>query len=414
MNTTLRRLLVITINVVVLIGLLALLEFGVRWIQARRLGPRAYEPASHMDRWTAWRNAPDYDRGDIRHNHQGFRRDEDVGLEKPANTVRIFFLGGSTAVGCEGLFRDLDPEWQKLYNRDLIDVYLQQKLQDRHPERRWEVINGATSEFRMHQHLMLIFARLLLYKPNMAIFLDGHNDMSGIMGNDQQVYDPYAATPHGEEFQSMVYPRSLRSLLFINAAWLRNNSVLFAGMQRRVISAVRDDEFGVALDRGQPVPVPVEFQDLQPALQKRARGNLARQVYYTEMAERLHNALAHAGVLSLFSMQPELILSGKPPTAAEAKFASHFRAISGRYATYMWENLQPLIARAMAESARRKGYTFVDLRYVYQNVREKTFTDYCHLTPKGNQLVAEQLYSAMAGDIPKLIASTAAPSGRGQ
>ena len=93
-----------------------------------------------MDRWTAWKNAPGYARPDIHHDAQGFRRDSDVSLEKPSNTVRIFFLGGSAAYGTEGQYRDLDPEWQKLYNRDLIDVYLQSLLQTRHPERHWEVI----------------------------------------------------------------------------------------------------------------------------------------------------------------------------------------------------------------------------------------------------------------------------------
>src|SRR5947208_1046180 len=102
----LRRLIVEAINLAVCDGLLFLLEFGARRIQAHRLGPMAYEPASYMDRWAAWRNAPDYDRGDIRHNHQGFRRDSDVSLQKPPNTVRIFFLGGSTAYGCEGLLPD--------------------------------------------------------------------------------------------------------------------------------------------------------------------------------------------------------------------------------------------------------------------------------------------------------------------
>src|ERR1043166_3039658 len=157
MRRSFRVSILLAVNVVILAGLFALMEFGVRAIQARRLGPKAVLPNAYMDRWTAWRNAPDWARIDIHHNAQGFRHDGDVSLNKPAGTVRIFFAGGSAAYGCEGLFKNLDPDWARLYNRDLIDVYLEKKLRERHPERQWEVVNVATNEFRMHQHLALFY-----------------------------------------------------------------------------------------------------------------------------------------------------------------------------------------------------------------------------------------------------------------
>jgi len=40
----------------------------------------------------------------IHHNSQGFRRLSDVPVEKPANTYRIFLMGGSTAYGTGSLF----------------------------------------------------------------------------------------------------------------------------------------------------------------------------------------------------------------------------------------------------------------------------------------------------------------------
>jgi lysophospholipase L1-like esterase len=406
-------LVLLTVNVVIVAGLFALMEFGVRAIQARRLGPKAVLPNAYMDRWTAWRNAPDWARIDIHHNAQGFRHDGDVSLNKPAGTVRIFFAGGSAAYGCEGLFKNLDPDWARLYNRDLIDVYLEKKLRERHPERQWEVVNVATNEFRMHQHLALFYTRLLRYRPDLVIFMDGHNDLSGIMSSKTNPYDPYAETPHGQEFASSVYPHTLRDWLYING--LRNKSALFALAQAKVMAGRQDDAFAGAPDAGQPVRSPVQLDDLTPALQQRARQSLGKASYYAQMAERLRSALAHEGVESLFSMQPELILSEKPMTPAEATFAAHYKTISGRYAIYMYEHMRPEISRQMAAAAERNGSTYVDLVDTFGQVGEKTFTDYCHLTPKGNERIAERLYQAMLPAlIPKLVAASgsAAPSAR--
>jgi len=393
MRTFLRRTLVVVVNLVIVGGLLAAMEFGVRAIQARRLGPKSMRPGSYMDRWTAWRSAPGYERVAIRHNAQGFRHDGDVSIAKPSNTVRIFFAGGSAAYGCDGLLsRSLDPDWARLVNRDLIDVYLQKRLASEHPERNWEVVNVATNEFRMHQTLAQLYSTLIRYQPDLMIFFDGHNDMSGIMGSTTNPYDPFAETPHNLEFESAVYPHTLRSWFYINAAWLRNESVLFRTIQDRI---PQGNQFSAMEDVGQPVHSPVALNTLSPALQRRAAENLAKAGYYAQEVGRLHNALAYEGVLTMFVMQPELILSQKPLAPAEKRFVDAFDRLMGPYSIYMYENLQPEIARQTTAAANLGGYDFVDTRYVFQTVSEKTFTDYCHLTPRGNELIADRIYEQM-------------------
>ena len=404
MRTLVRRALLVTINFVLAIGLLLAMEFGVRAIQSRRLGPKSGLPSSLMDRRTAWRGAPGYERVAIRQNAQGFRHDGDVSIAKAPNTVRIFFTGGSAAYGCDGLLsKDLDPDWARLDNRDLIDVYLQKRLAKEHPERNWEVVNVATNEFRMHQSLAHFYSTLVRYEPDLIIFFDGHNDMSGIMGSITNPYDPYAETPHNLEFQAAVYPHTLRSWFYINAAWLRNVSVLFRTIQDRI---PQRNQFGGAEDAGQPVHSPVAVNALFPLLQRRASQNLAKVGYYAEEVSRLHNALTHEGILAMFVMQPELILSQKPLTPAEKRFVSSYDQIMGPYNIYMYENLQPEIARQTAAAAHRDGYEFLDTRNVFDNVSEKTFTDYCHLTPRGNQLIADRIYEQMTSRLlPSLLSS---------
>jgi hypothetical protein len=208
-----------------------------------------------------------------------------------------------------------------------------------------------------------------------------------------------------------VYPHSFRSLLFINAQWLRYESELFALLQRKVVERSREEAFGAAPDAGQEVSSPVRFQDLTPALGERAAKNLAKAGYYAMAVRRLYGALSGEHVEALFTLQPELILSGKPLTPTEARFAEHYRKISGRYVTYMYEHLQPAISHDM-ETAK-EGYNFVDLNPVFDQVKGKVFTDYCHLTPRGNELIAERLYQKMTeGLMAKLISETATGPGQ--
>lgn len=404
MRTFLRRLLLVSVNLGILIGLLAAMEFGVRAIQVRRLGPKSGLPSSYVDRWTAWRSAPGYERVGLHHNAQGFRHDADVSITKPPNTVRIFFAGGSAAYGCNGLFsKSLDPDWAILTNRDLIDVYLQKRLAKEHPERNWEVVNVATNEFRMHQTLAHFYSTLVLYKPDLVIFFDGHNDISGLMGSTTNPYDPFSETPHNLEFEAMAYPHTLRSWLYLNAAWLRNESILFRTIQDRI---PQRNQFGAPEDGGQPVHSPVSLTSLSPALQHRAAENMAKAGYYAQEVGRLHNALAYEGVLTMFVMQPELILSQKPLTPTEKRFVDYYDQIMGPYNIYMYENLQPEIARQTTAAANAGGYDFLDTRYVFQQVSEKTFTDYCHLTPRGNELIAGRIYEQMTSRLlPKLLSA---------
>ena len=74
-------------------------ELIARIRQYQRFGPKSLHPLALRDQFTAYRLNPAYGRADRQHDAQGFRRDMDVSLEKPPNTVRIFITGGSTAYG---------------------------------------------------------------------------------------------------------------------------------------------------------------------------------------------------------------------------------------------------------------------------------------------------------------------------
>ena len=61
-----------------------------------------------------------YDTRGIRHNAQGFRRDEDTPREKPEGTYRIFLMGGSTGYGLHSLSRYGAREYPVIRNDEKI------------------------------------------------------------------------------------------------------------------------------------------------------------------------------------------------------------------------------------------------------------------------------------------------------
>jgi hypothetical protein len=54
--------------------------------------------------------------------------------------------------------------------------------------------------------------------------------------------------------------------------------------------------------------------------------------------------------------------------------------------------LYPLIAKQLTEDAAAERYNFLDLTPAFASADVQAFTDYCHLTPAGNQVVANTIF----------------------
>ena len=124
----------------------------------------------------------------------------------------------------------------------------------------------------------------------------------------------------------------------------------------------------------------------------RARSQIG---YYAHTARQINRILSLDGVTPLFLLQPALLLSHKPLTEREQRMYSAHRRRTGRASVYTYAQLYPLIADSMRQAATEDGFTFEDLTGVFDQTREQTFTDYCHLTPAANQMIAERIVSIM-------------------
>ena len=374
------------------------LELWVRMKESRRFGPNSLHSIALRDPFTAWRNNPAYGRVDRRINSQGFRRDDEVSLEKPPNTIRIFLTGGSVAYGWTTGWPEIDNRFDRLYGNQTISSYLERDLNAIYPRRNWEVINAAVVGYQLNLELAQTESVLLRYRPDCIIYLDGHNDLLSLLHNAGRNYDPYVSTPTRSEFELLANPGSLRSLLVFTAAWMRENSALF----RKSMDALENTENAEPEHEAGAGrwPNPIRPFDLNLAEQARFQAAEAQLGYYPHLARQIHRLLDLDGAKAIFVLQPELLLTRKRLAGPEPRLHDYLWKNPALF-LYAFQQLYPEVAAKMALAAQQDGFVFRSLTGVFDQTTQQTFTDDCHLTPEGNRIIADQLFSLVEGIFEK-------------
>jgi lysophospholipase L1-like esterase len=312
----------------------------------------------------------------VQHNSAGFRRSEDVTVDKPAGTYRVFLMGASTAYGLGGLWPHIQREYAVLDNSETIDAYLEQQLQVRFPGVRIEVINAAITSTWTHHHLIYLNQSVLRYHPDMVLFLDGFNDFFFY----EPWHDQFSRYSYSEHSRVVMGPPTLKALAAANGWWLFRKSA-FA---HAVFRAARDVKTALTPRRADdPLEVDAALNSLRSVFAKNA----------LKMIERTSLILAHEGVTSVHMMQPLLILErerAQMPDVERRLFDFNVSAVLQNYEEFMHRAV-PMLAAMQEASHERLGSTFIDLTGIYKGVEGQMFTDYAHLTPRGNQILASHV-----------------------
>jgi lysophospholipase L1-like esterase len=133
-------------------------------------------------------------------DEMGFRVTRDIDYrEKPANTFRIFAIGGSTT---EQILLDDEKTWTHL---------AQELLASRLSGKDVEVINTGVSGLRAHHHLATL-RKITEYSPDLAIFLMGVNDWNRHIWEVQGAPPPDASVPKWYHFNQSLLGATLRGL----------------------------------------------------------------------------------------------------------------------------------------------------------------------------------------------------------
>jgi len=393
MGRPLSTALVVAWNVVAVVALLAGAEFTTRAIQFHRLGGEIRQPIELRDRYAVWRNNPSFRDAFARNNREGFRRDEDTPVEKAPNSVRIFILGGSVAYGAHGVYPDVQGNPPQPRNDQTISYYLEKELNARLPSRRWEVINAAVPAYRLHQDLALLLSTVLRFHPDYVIAIDGVNDMLALL----RAFEPYDAHRMDErqvEFELLTNPASFASLKAFTSVWMRRESALVHTMQDWAADR-RRVRFVAQTSLAGPLREPVTWDDLT-ATEQRQYGIIGAHLEsYVREIRQIHAILNVDHVQGLFVLQPHLALTRKRMVGTEPRLREIVRRREGSLHVYAFATMYPRLAEALGGDAAVSDYRFANLTDAFDAMHTQAFTDYCHLTPEADRLMAERIFNSL-------------------
>jgi lysophospholipase L1-like esterase len=270
----------------------------------------------------------------------------------------------------------IQKDFAVIRNEQTIDAALERLLRAAFPGRPVEVVNAAITSTWTHHSLIYLYQSILKYDPDLILFLDGFNDF--FITN--QWHDQFGSYTYARNVEVMMGEPTVSSLLKVNGWWFFREFAL-----AHVFGRVAREVKVMLTPRGDrsPIDAPVEFQKLQTVF----RANAGKT------HERIAALLRHEGVDAVFMLQPMLILERDraQATAIERRmFDFNVASYLSNYEAFM-RLATPWIAAEEAAMAARMGATFLDLTAVFKDVPGQVYTDYCHLTPLGNDVIAARI-----------------------
>jgi lysophospholipase L1-like esterase len=334
--------------------------------------------SEHMFRFNSYRiyeHVPGFHEGDgkkdwIIINRQGFRRAADVTKEKQQDTFRVFLMGGSAAHG-QG-----NP-LVHIYQDQTIDAYLERKLKQLHPDHNIEIINAAVRGYQVFQHTTYILSELLDYHPDMIIFFDGVNDHYF----DNPHFDYWGDNPY-QFWKSRLQTPSVGGWFDYFFLWLSRFSGFAKGycMWRLHNDATRPDI----------IPI-IKYSDPDSAIA--AHKIIARKSFLRAIETNI-NILKTNNIQPVICLQPMLALRISSMYSIQEKSFDQTGTNSGKN----YQILYPTVVQELTDLTGRYQVPFINMVIPFNDPAYKgkqLFIDYCHLTPLGGEVVADNLLQAV-------------------
>lgn len=108
-------------------------------------------------------------------NSQGFVSTREIPFAKEPGELRIITLGGSSTVGNGNVDEETYPR------------ILEKLLQEKFPAKKINVINGAAGGYSTNESLGYLQSRLIYYRPDIIIVMQGWNDMYYFVKTDEEL-----------------------------------------------------------------------------------------------------------------------------------------------------------------------------------------------------------------------------------
>lgn len=332
---------------------------------------KSTKPKFQFDSYRIYSHIPHFTEGDgkknwIEINGQGFRRSEEVIKVKPKNTYRVFLLGGSAAHGISTA-----PPYPlvHIYMDETIDFYLEKLIREKHPDINTEIINAAVTGYQVFQHTSYLLSELLDYNPDLIIFVDGANDH--YMNNPD--YNYMADNPY-QFWKPRLRESSLTGFIDYTALWFSN----FSGFARGFYSwRLNKDAANMQVYSNVNYSTREELISAYQTVSLRG---------YLRSVEANIQLLKINGVDAIITLQPMLVLRHRELLSENEKSFLH--------RDENVKTLYPFVVNDLLQLTEKYNIPFIDLNLAFNDEKHKgkqLLVDYCHFSPEGGNVVANEL-----------------------
>ena len=158
-------------------------------LTGRKVGESPMASWAQVDAFCAYRGKPGevryWDQGRKTINRHGFMSTPDLDVQKPQNTIRIAFLGGSSTAGTGRNLADVDTWPFKVATL----------LRQRNPDVGVEYINAALGGYSTFESYGRLWSRVRFFEPDIAVVYHGWNDLGYFCRADN--LENYRTRPDG-------------------------------------------------------------------------------------------------------------------------------------------------------------------------------------------------------------------------
>ncbi len=347
----------------------------------------------HKQVWSPYglvRNNPDLTLPGFHHDRNGFRNLRDFTREKPANTLRVMMLGGSTLYS--GIASTHIEGAERVDSDATAAQFLEQELR-RDPElagMNVEVINAAVNFNRIVEISGGYIAEYAHWQPDVVIVWGSANNFNVSMPEKGEVYRrEYGVQPDHAwkaEFDRAANRKTFMATMEHVTLFLEDNLASVALAKKGLTSAI-DDAFALSqrrsfakkakeaqtyADKAECDLYIKEYLAYADALVATAKRNDQDVAFFWEYF------LRHLGDIRPYSDKERAVYNRIRRGQNREEIAFNFYARD-----------------RVEEFCQQRGVTFLNPLEVLKTNRETIFIDYLHYTKEGNRVMAGFIYDRM-------------------
>jgi len=333
-----------------------------------------YKPRHLVDFYRFYRVNPEYRSQNVRVDKAGFRNDEEIAPDKPANTVRIVMMGGSTVWGENAPCCVID-------NRDTMAAHLETILNERAKARgsnlHIQVINAGVVGYMLFQEEIYFSTGISEFKPDLVIAMDGHNDLDAL-----QLGLPLYRHRNDGSFDREMNQPLLFDLYREGLRYSESKSILIRKIDSKVSEWLNAQALAYMQSKFDTPP---------------AEPDIARWLdAYGQTVRRFDAAVQIAGAPILFTVQNEVAgESVKPLTPEETVMHDT------TYEYYRWlhTTMRDRLLAEMRSLQTDHNIWFGDVTDAFKDDHGQAYIDYTHLSGHGAEVMAGRLASLVEGEV---------------